>query len=82
MTAIKFQWLYPCFRDQAIQLDQCEYSMTSGYVVIKDGGHLPEVHRTIRISQFVYIIATKFQRLCPCFRGQASNNTNVYTISV
>jgi len=30
MIATKFQRLYPCFRDQATQLDRCEYSPTSG----------------------------------------------------
>jgi len=44
----------------------------SGISQSKDGGHLPEVDRKLRISQLVYMIATTFQRLHPCFRGQAT----------
>ena len=39
---------------------------------IKDGGVQPKVDMTKRIYQLVYIIATKFQRLYPCFRGRAT----------
>jgi len=40
---------------------------------IKDGGHYPEVDRILRLSQLVYVIATKFQRLHPYFRGQTTD---------
>jgi len=34
---------------------------------IKDGSHKPEVDRKLRLSQLVYVIPRKFQRLTPMF---------------
>ena len=39
---------------------------------IEDGHRKPEVYKPLRISQHVYMIATRFQRLLPHFQGPAT----------
>jgi len=65
MIATKFK--HPCFRGQEIRRNYC-----LGMSEITNGGHKPEVNRTYRISLILYMIATKFQQLHPCFRDQAT----------
>jgi len=43
----------------------------SGYVINQRWQPLTGVDRKLRVSQLVYMIAAKFQRLHPCFQGQA-----------